>query len=407
LFRVLEGDRSFRKLVRPPLVAKSSALFGAIAVMASLTGCQSVGPSRAAIEKVAAQPIPGVRVVDVNSSSVASELSLDLSGQKDVFARDFGEASPVGTTVGIGDTVEVTIWEASPPALFGVGTLDPGTEASAASALQGSRPNTLPGFLVGSSGTITIPFAGEVPAAGRSVHEIEQDIVRRLQRRAHLPQAIVRIASNVAATATVLGEVKQPGQVPLTPHGERVLDALSAAGGTNEPLDHMTIQLTRGPIVRRMAAEEIIADPRNNVVLKTGDVIAALYQPYSFTVLGATGKNDEVHFEANGITLSQALGRIGGLQSDTADSKGVFIFRWQRPAGVIVDPQSAPSGPGDPVIYRIDLKQPETFLVAQKFQMRDGDILYVASSRTSEFQRFLGLVASSILPISTARTVAP
>jgi polysaccharide export outer membrane protein len=222
-----------------------------------------------------------------------------------------------------------------------------------------------------------------------------------------LPQAIVRISRNVAATVTVLGDVKQPGQVPLTPHGERVLDALSQAGGTSQALDHMTIQLTRGPIVRRMAAEDIVADPRNNVVLETGDVVTAVFQPYSFTVLGAAGKNDEVHFEATGLTLSQALGRVGGLRGDTADPKGVFIFRWAKPASLAAEAATTATARGEPVIYRIDLKQPETYLAAQKFEMRDGDILYVSNSPVSDFQRFIGLVASSILPITTVRTVVP
>lgn len=402
MFKVLDVDSGSIRPIFSPLLRRSGALIAGTALLASLAGCQSVGPSRGAIQKAALQPVAGLRVVDV-TNDVARQLSVDSVEQKNVFARDLGGAEPVGTVVGIGDTVEVTIWEASPPALFGTANLD----STAGSIVEGSRPNTLPGFLVGPSGTITIPFAGEVPAAGHTVRDIEREIVRRLQRRAHLPQAIVRISRNVAATATVLGDVKQPGQIPLTPHGERVLDALSEAGGTNQPLDHMTIQLTRGPIVRRMAAEDIIADPRNNVVLKTGDVVAALFQPYSFTVLGAAGKNEEVHFEATGITLSQALGRVGGLRSDTADPKGVFIFRWQKPESVILDPGSAPTGPGEPVVYHIDLKQPETFLVAQKFQMRDGDILYVSNSPTSEFQRFLGLVATSILPISTARSIAP
>jgi polysaccharide export outer membrane protein len=184
-----------------------------------------------------------------------------------------------------------------------------------------------------------------------------------------------------------------------------VLDAVSAVGGTNDPLDRTTIQLTRGDIVRRMAAEDIIADPRNNVVLASGDVITALYQPYSFTVLGAAGKNEEVRFEATGLTLSQALGRVGGLRSDTADPKGVFVFRWQRPTNPTTGAQAA--GQGVPVIYRIDLKQPATYLAAQKFEMEDGDVLYVSNSPVSDFQRFVSLVATSILPISAARAVVP
>jgi polysaccharide biosynthesis/export protein len=380
---------------------RSRAAIAAIGVLASLAACQSVGPTRGAVEKAPVQAnVPGLRVVNV-TEDVAQQLSAGTADDKDVFARDLSGAQPVGTRVGIGDTVEVSIWEAAPPALFGTANLD----TSIGSMVQGSRPNTLPGFLVGPSGTITIPFAGQIAAAGRTTHEIEQDIVRRLQGRAHLPQAIVRVSHNVTSTVTVLGDVKQPSQVPLTPHGERVLDAISAAGGTSEPLDRMTIQLTRGDIVRRMAAKDIIADPRNNVVLATGDVVSALYQPYSFTVLGAAGKNDEVRFEATGLTLSQALGRVGGLRSDSADPKGVFVFRWEKPTNAASGAEATTEGV--PVIYRIDLKQPETYLAAQKFEMHNGDVLYVSNSPVSDFQRFVGLVATSILPIATARTVVP
>jgi polysaccharide export outer membrane protein len=196
-------------------------------------------------------------------------------------------------------------------------------------------------------------------------------------------------------------------QVPLTPHGERVLDAISAAGGTAEPLDRMTVQLTRGDVVRRMAASDIIADPRNNVILASGDIVTASFQPYSFTVLGAAGKNEEVRFEGTGITLSQALGRVGGLQNDRADPKGVFIFRWEKPevAGG-ASATAAGAGPGVPVIYRIDMKQPETYLAAQRFQMRNGDVLYVSNSPVADLQRFVNIVASSILPFSTVRNIA-
>jgi polysaccharide export outer membrane protein len=52
------------------------------------------------------------------------------------------------------------------------------------------------------------------------------------------------------------------------------------------------------------------------------------------------------------------------------------------------------------------MKQPETFFAAQKFQMRDGDIVYVSNSKLSDLQRFIGVVASSILPVSTVRNIA-
>jgi polysaccharide biosynthesis/export protein len=367
----------------------------------SLAACQSVGPSRGAIERAGTQQtIPGLHVVEF-TEDVARQLAADPR-DRDTFAQDFGGAQPAGNIIGIGDTVEVTIWEASPPALFGTTNLD----TSIGTMPQGSRPNSLPGILVGPSGAISIPFAGQVPAAGRTPRQIEQEIVRRLQGRAHLPQVMVRIARNVTSTVTVLGDVHSPKQVSLTPHGERVLDAISEAGGTDHPLDRMTIQLTRGNVVRRMAVQDIVARPQNNVILESGDVVTALFQPFSFTVLGAAGKNEEVPFESTGITLSQALGRVGGLQGDRADPKGVFIFRWESAVPGIAGGGELPASDRTiPVIYKIDMRRPETYLTAQKFEMRDGDVLYVSNSPVSDLQRFVGIVASSILPFSAVRTI--
>ena len=77
-------------------------------------------------------------------------------------------------------------------------------------------------------------------------------------------------------------------------------------------------QVTRGDTVRALPLDVIIADPRQNIFLQPGDVVTALFQPFSLTVLGATGKNEEINFEGQGITLAQALGRAGGLQDQRA-----------------------------------------------------------------------------------------
>lgn len=339
-----------------------------------------------------------MRVIEVTDNLARQVNVEELEGD---FAANLGGATPIGTRVGVGDALEVTIWEAAPAALFG--TTNIGSRIG--SEIETSRSNTLPVIEVGPSGTITIPFAGQVPAAGRTLRQIEQEIVARLSGRAHLPQAIVRIARNATLNVTVLGDVKSPQRVPLTPRGERLLDVIAQAGGTNQSLEKMTIQVTRGGVVQRMAARTVVQDPRQNIVLQSDDVVTAFYQPYSFTVLGAAGKNDEVRFEGVGLTLSQALGRIGGLQDDRADPRGVFLFRWERPE--LLGEMAAglqPNAEGRvPVIYRADMKRPDTYFATQRFKMRDGDVMYVANSRLSDLQRFVNIVASSVLPVATVR----
>lgn len=363
----------------------------------------SVGPSREAIEHQPSGYAQGAPQVVQLTDQLARQVNVnELQGN---FAADLGNATPIGTRVGVGDTLEVTIWEAAPAALFGGANLDTGI----GSTVQASRSNVLPGIQVGPSGTITIPFAGQVPAAGRTLVQIEEEIVRRLKGRAHLPQAMVRIAHNATSNVTVLGDVRAPQRVPLTPRGERLLDVIAVAGGTSQPLDRMTIEVTRGNHVERMAARDLVRDPSQNIILRTDDVVTALYQPYSFTVMGATGKNDEVRFEGVGLTLAQALGRIGGLQDERADPRGVFLFRWERPSLLGETARKLPVNSDGlvPVIYQANMKQPATYFAAQHFRMRDGDVIYVSNSKIASLQRFLSLLSSSILPVATVRTVIP
>jgi hypothetical protein len=140
------------------------------------------------------------------------------------------------------------------------------------------------------------------------------------------------------SNVTVVGEVGRSDLVPLTPKGERLLDAIALAGGVKQAVNKITLQISRQGLVKTMALDRVIQDPTQNIRLNPGDVITAFYQPFSFTALGASGKNDEINFEAPGISLTQALGRIGGVQDSRADVKGVFVFRFEEPDAIPLPP---------------------------------------------------------------------
>jgi polysaccharide biosynthesis/export protein len=360
-----------------------------------LASCQAFGPGRSEIIKGGSVPgemgaAKAIRIVHVSSKAA---LQLPAQPVAPSFAQALGGERPVGTAVEIGDAVEVTIWEAPPATLFGGAVVDTriGTPISTA------RPTILPELLVGPEGTISVPFAGAVTARGRTLRQIEEDIVRRLRGRANAPQAQVRLIRNAATTVTVVGEVNQSGRVPLSPRGERLLDVLAQVGGVKPAVNLTTVQITREGQSFRMPLAAVIERGENNIVLSRDDVVTVLFQPYSFTVLGAAGRNDEVRFEAFGITLAQALGRIGGLQDGRANPRGLFLFRWQD--------RNDPAQLKDPVIYNFDLKDPAVYFLAQQFRMEDGDLVYIANSPIAELQRFVGIVSQAILPAATVTTV--
>lgn len=350
----------------------------------------SSGPSRGQVVDVpTSQPESLIQVVDVTDPLTRR---LMVSQKRVLFSETIGTTPAKTYTVGLGDVIEVSIWEAPPAALFGTTVVD------SRGAISTSRVTTFPEQMVSSEGHISIPFAGAIAVNGKTPQQVEYEVARRLKDKANQPQVLVRVIRNATSNVTIVGEVATSIRMPLTAKGERLLDALAASGGVRQPVGKMSLQITRGEIVQTLPLDSIIQDPKQNIVLQPGDVITALHQPLSFTSLGATGKNEEVFFETQGINLAQALARVGGLQDARSDAKGVFIFRFEEPlvlGSAAENPQLTPEGKV-PVIYRVDLKDPRTFFVAQGFPIRNKDVMYVSNAPAAELQKFLNIVTSVV-----------
>jgi polysaccharide biosynthesis/export protein len=385
----------------PVTVAKRCACGAALALgFLLMAGCSQLptsGPSSREIE--AGKAGPGAAAIQIVEVDDAITRRLVAQRTQRLFSETLGQAPGPYTGIGPGDVLEISIWEAPPATLFGT----PTTGAEARAASSAARAVTLPDQMVDRDGTINVPFAGKVPAAGQTLRAIEAEIVRRLNGKAHLPEVTLRQTRNVSANVTVVGEVASSVRVPLTAGGERLLDALAAAGGVRQPVNKMTLQVTRGADYYTMPLDAVIRDPRQNVPLRAGDVVTALFQPLSFTALGATGKNEEVNFEAQGITLAQALARSGGLVDSRSDARGVFIFRMEPQAALDWPRQPVSATPEGmvPVVYRVDLKNPSSFFVMQSFAINNKDILYVSNAPATELQKFLNLVFSVAYPVLT------
>jgi polysaccharide export outer membrane protein len=306
--------------------------------------------------------------------------------------------------IGPGDTLDIALWEAPPAVLFGGGGVIPGLDA-------GAQNRTVVSQMVDVSGTITVPFAGSIMVGGRTPAEVERAIVARLQGRANDPQASVRLTLNDSRNVTVLGEVAASRRVPLGPRGERLLDIIASAGGARAPVHQTTVQVSRSGTSATMPLEAIIADPAQNIRMRPEDVVTVLHQPYSFIALGAIARSAEIPFEGRGISLAQALARVGGLRDDKANIRGVFVFRLEDPAAL--DPVQRAATPATedgrvPVIYRLDLSDARGFFVAQDFMIRDQDVVYVSTAPGAELREFLATVTSlAFSAVAIGNVVAP
>jgi polysaccharide export outer membrane protein len=374
---------------------------GAALALLFLAGCAQLksvelpraGPDAKEVASATVGASP-VRLVDIDESVSRRLAQISARSQ---FSSVFDTSPLRGVrSIGAGDFLEVQLWEAPPATLFGGGSSDVRSGPSTA------RTVVLPEQEVDRDGAITVPFAGKVPVLGKTVADVQAEVVRRLQGKANRPEAVVRLTRRASSYVTVVGDVTASLRMPLTPAGERILDALAAAGGVRQPPNKLMLQLTRGSENHRMPLDQIIRDPRQNVPLIPGDVITAVFQPFSFTALGSTLKNEEVNFEAQGISLAQALARVGGLNDNRSDPKGLFIFRLEsRDAlGLPEGTQVAATADGlVPVVYRLDLSRPEGFFLMQAFPVRDRDVIYVSNAPAAELQKFLNLVLSIAYPV--------
>lgn len=365
-----------------------------VSLLAACSSLPTSGPSTRNVVALGQQPataeVPEVELIDVNGA-VAQSLYQAQVNQS--FAQLGDGTSSIGA-INIGDVLDITIWEAPPAVLFG------GALSSTGSG--NAQQTKLPEQMVSSSGTISVPFIGDVSVLGKTPVQVQNIIKGRLKKMANQPQVMVRMVQNNAANVSVI-RAGNSVRMPLTAAGERVLDAVAAVGGSTANVQDTNVQLTRGNVVRTIALEDLVAHPRQNILLRRGDVVTMITNPSTFTSMGAVGHTQQIGFSVKGLSLAEAVGRMGGLQDYRADARGVFVFRYAPLSELPPEKQSkwVEKGYGDraeiPVVYRLNLADANSMFWMQRFPVKDKDVVYVSNAPMAEVRKFLSFVFSPVV----------
>ncbi len=367
-----------------------------------LAGCATLPTAGPTVSQVFDQAVTdGQRhfdLVEVDNHVVATLLAQPTESFRSKFQK-YGK--PPGPTIGIGDTVSVSIWEAAGGGLF---SAPPATGAGGG----GSRTE-IPDQVVTPDGAISVPFAGRIAVAGRTPLQVQDEIQQRLADKAIEPQAIVTVTRSITNTATVSGEVVTGARVPLSVGGDHLLDVIAAAGGAKAPVFNTFVRLSRGGVTVTIPMAKLVSNPGENIYAWPGDVLTLVQVPQTFSVFGATGANTEVPFGAEKLTLAQALAKAGGLQDVRADPRGIFLFRFEPPSvvGALNAPALATGPDGtSPVVYRLNLREASNYFYAERFPMEDKDVIYVANAPLTELQKFFTLVNTITGPVISGVVVS-
>jgi len=182
----------------------------------------------------------------------------------------------------------------------------------------------------------------------------------------------------------VAGEVLRPSMVTLSDVPIRITDAIAQAGGPLAGADLGSVTVTRANQTYNIDLYGLYyrGDVAQNVLLQGGDVVNVGEQRFNKVfVLGEVGRPNSLVMPRGRMTLAEALADSGGVNPFSAHSGQVFVIRDQ--------PNSA-----KPAIYHLNASAPDALVLADKFNLRARDVVFVDAVAVVRWAR----VVNNILP---------
>jgi polysaccharide export outer membrane protein len=187
---------------------------------------------------------------------------------------------------------------------------------------------------VGTDGLIQLPYIGGIKAADLTTQQLSDSITKALIKGGFFAHPIlsVEVTAYAARYVTVLGDVTNPGLVPID-RAYRVSEILARVGGVRDNgADYVVIRPAAGAErrlpIKALATGGLEDDP----YVSPGDTI---YSPTSelFYISGQV-KAPGAYSIISDMTLRMAVGRGGGL-TDIGSEHGIKITRGGKKVGKV------------------------------------------------------------------------
>lgn len=270
-----------------------------------------------------------------------------------------------------GDTLLVTVWD------------HPELTTPAGSQQQAINN----GRLVQPDGTFFFPYAGKINASGMTIEDLRSTLSKRLSEHLLDPQVDVNVVGyggRVALQGAFMDTSPQEfTTLPLT-----LSQVIGRARINVEEADLSGLVLTRDGRSYPLDLDALNRDGvvATDIYLKPGD---HLFLPFNdrkeVYVVGEVLRPQAINYKTTDMSLTQALGRTGGLNPITAKGAGVYVIRG------VEQMQRTPA-----TVYHLDATSPAAFTLADRFPLRPGDVVWVGPAGVTRWNRFL----TQLLPLS-------
>lgn len=303
-------------------------------------------------------------------------------------------SNPAPYTIGSGDVLSIVVWDH--PELAGGGM----TAALAAADTNGTNSSAVantaqPGFVVDHQGRIQFPFAGLLPVQGLTEEAARALLTSKLARYIASPNITLRVQSYRSKRVYIDGEVKQPGLQPINDIPMTLLEALNRAGGLLPTADQSRIALERGEARYRINLRDLVRKDINpgTIMLAPGDVVRVHSRDESKVfVSGEVVTPRALTMHDGRLTLNEALGETGGISPLSGDARQIYVVR---------------KTPERTRVFQLDARLTGSLAMAESFELRPKDVVYVAASPLANWNRHLSLLFPGALTSAVGVTNRP
>ncbi|SDG18457.1 polysaccharide biosynthesis/export family protein [Paraburkholderia phenazinium] len=288
----------------------------------------------------------------------------------------FESSGPYTYRLGIGDVLEITVWD-HPELAAALG-------AQQQSTTRASDP--MAGFIIDQRGNLSFPYIGTLHVEGLRTDEVQRALSERLGQVFVRPQVTVRIASFRSQQVYVDGEVHVPGPQPINDIPMTLYDAVSRAGGFSPTADQSRMVLVRDGVSHPLNLPQLLANGQNpsRIILKNGDLLRVVSRDDNGVyVMGEVVKPSTAIPMKNGrLSLSEAISQTGSLNNTTADASQLYVIRGSQD----VNPQ----------VFHLDARSPVSMILANQFELQPKDVVYIDGNGLVRLSRVLNLLIPAI-----------
>ena len=296
--------------------------------------------------------------------------------------RLFGVAKPY--QIGPGDVLNIVVWDHPELAI-----------APAGASLVADASSLSPvgnGYNVSPGGLIQFPYVGNLKIGGLTEYEARDLLTTRLAKYFKEPQVTVRIQSYRNGRVYVDGEVRVPGLQAVNDIPMTLPEAINRAGGFTALADRSAVAISRNgttTAINMQQLTELGINP-SSILLGSGDLVRVLSRDESKVyVMGEVTRPLAQPLRNGRLTLNEALGEAGGVSPVSGDPRQIYVVR------------SAPSG--QPEIYHLDARSPVAYALAEGFELKSRDVVYVDPSALVRWNRVISLILPSASVVNVTR----